>query len=159
MFTRLPVAAQRTDWYQCHATQVNKEENFSITTMIHESDYSHFDLLSKKICMQQNTCQMLLVCSWWASWNCCRHRFVKQDWKYWEMWRTRSTHGFCCSQNQLPYCWTDQEQWSLTASHSLTPPATRNMERWDEVKCRPGALSSHASLASGFHRGKPSLQL
>lgn len=36
------------DWYQCHATQVNKEENFSITAMIHESDYSHFDLFSRR---------------------------------------------------------------------------------------------------------------
>lgn len=53
MFIKLPVAAPSTDWYQCYATQVNKEENFSITTMIHESDYSHFDLLSKKtVCMQ-----------------------------------------------------------------------------------------------------------
>lgn len=44
---KLPVAAQCTDWYQCYATQVNKEENFSVTSMIHESDYSYFDLHSK----------------------------------------------------------------------------------------------------------------
>lgn len=44
---KLPVAAQCTDWYQCYGTQVNKEDNFSITSMIHESDYSYFDLHSK----------------------------------------------------------------------------------------------------------------
>lgn len=48
MFRKLPLAVLSTDWYQCHATQVNKEENFSITTVIHESDYSNSDMSFKK---------------------------------------------------------------------------------------------------------------
>lgn len=42
------------------------------------------------------------------------------------------------------------------ASRSVTPPATRNTESWDEAKCPSGAPGSPASPAPAFPLGKPS---
>lgn len=49
--------------------------------------------IPKQICMQWYSCQVLPVCSWATSWNCCRQTFVEQDWKTWEIRGRQQPHA------------------------------------------------------------------
>lgn len=125
--------------------------------MIHESDYSHFDLFSSKnlhagIHLLNTSCVLLSSVSSscpalpWAAWNCSRHGFVTQDSKYWEMWKkTQSSSVSVVAENNFHAAGLTRRS-CVVRCYSLPRHRTSchrewnaswNMERWDEVECQP----------------------